>query len=66
MFAKQIIDNGKIINFECSNDLYNDLMLNDKPHYMKVKLKWSWKDLNKKYKKIREQSILEFMESISK
>lgn len=62
MFAKQIAEHGKIINFNCANDLYNDLMLIEKPHYMRVKFKWTWKDIIKKYKKIREQTLFEFME----
>ena len=60
MFATQIMQNGKIIDFECANWIWNKITFEDKPHYLRDKSRWTWDDLDKEFRSIHNEVLSDF------
>lgn len=60
MFATQIMQHGKIVDFECANWVWDKLTFKDDPHYMRPKLKWTWDQLDKDFKSVHNSVLTEF------
>lgn len=66
MFATQIMQHGKIVDFSCANWIWDKLTFNDKPQYMRTKYKWTWDELDKELKSVHNQVLSEFRKVTSK
>jgi hypothetical protein len=66
MFATQIIQHSRIVDFSCANWVWNRLIFNDKPQYMRNKYKWTWDELDGEFREIRNEVLTEFRKVTTK
>ena len=60
MFATQIMQHGKIVDFSCTNWVWDKITFEDKPIYMRNKLKWNWDELDKEFREVRNNILTDF------
>ena len=66
MFATQIMQHGKIVDFSCANWVWDRLTFKDKPQYMRGKYKWSWDELDDEFRPVHNTVLSEFRKVASK
>lgn len=66
MFATQIMQHGKIVDFSCANWVWDKLTFKDKPQYMRGKYKWSWDELDDEFRPVHNTVLSEFRKVASK
>lgn len=60
MFATQIMQHGKIIDFSSANWIWDKLTFKDKEHYLRGKYKWDWSSLEDEFKSVHNNVLTEF------
>lgn len=66
MFGVQIANFGKIVDFSEANYIWDELTFKDQPHYMRDKSKWTWDELDKKWRATLNSSLTKFRKVASK
>jgi predicted nucleotidyltransferase len=66
MFATQVVNHGKIVDYSCANWIWDKLIFNDKPSYSENKLKWSWDKLDEEFREIHNSVLTEFRKVAAK
>lgn len=66
MFGTQIATFGEIENFQEANYIWEDLTFQDQPQYMRDKSKWTWEELDKKWRPTLNSTLSNFRKVASK
>lgn len=66
MFATQIVNYGRIVDFSCANFIWDRLTFRDKPIYLRDKLKWTWDQLDNEFREIHNNVLTDFRKVTTK
>jgi predicted nucleotidyltransferase len=66
MFATQIVNSGRIVDFSCANFIWDKLTFKDKPIYLRDKFKWSWDKLDDEFRTIHNNVLTDFRKVTTK
>jgi predicted nucleotidyltransferase len=66
MFATQIVNSGRIVDFSCANFIWDKLNFKDKPIYLRDKFKWSWDKLDDEFRTIHNNVLTDFRKVTTK
>jgi predicted nucleotidyltransferase len=65
MFATQIVNTGGIFDFSCANFIWDKLIFNDKPIYLRGE-KWTWNELDSEFRVIHNTVLTDFRKVTTK
>lgn len=60
MFGAQVATYGKIVDFSCANWIWDDLTNKELPIYMRDKKRWTWTELDEKYRSVINSTMTQF------
>lgn len=66
MFALQIANFGEIVDFQEANYIWDELTFKDLPQYMRDKNKWTWDQLDKRWRPVLNSVLTDFRKLAAK
>lgn len=66
MFGLQIVNFGKIVDFQEANYVWDDLTNKNLPQYMRNKTEWTWDELDKKWRPTLNSILSQFRKVATK
>lgn len=60
MFGTQIATYGEIVDFSCANWIWDELTNTELPHYMRDKKRWTWSELDERWRPVINSTMTQF------